>query len=234
VPTTQFIIYTASLTLRTANALATARRATAIVVAAGGYTSDENAVTGSPGTRGGSVTLSLKVPVPGYQSVLLELSSLGKQISLTQQATDVTQQVADVNSLVTSQEAAITALQGLLKRAADVAQLLQVQQQISQDESELESLQSEQRALDHETSYATVNMTLLTTQHKVVHKPATKHGFLAGLKAGWHAFTKAVVGFLTGLGAVLPFLILLAILAAAGYLGWRRLGRRRERPTPAS
>jgi hypothetical protein len=235
-PASQSIIYTASITLRSADAMATAKRAIRIVAAAGGYTSDENAVAGSPGQSRGIVTLTLKVPVPVYQTVLAELSdpSLGKQVALAQQATNVTQEVANVNSLVTSEQAAITALQGLLRRAASVPDLLQVQQQISADESQLESLLAQQRALDHETSYATVNMTLLSTRHAVVvHKPTTKHGFLAGLASGWRALRHATGWLLTALGTALPFLIVLAILAAAGYAGRRRLIRRRAGPTAA-
>jgi hypothetical protein len=237
-PASQSIIYTASLTLRSANAMTTAKQATGIVAAAGGYTSAENAISGSPGKSAGTVTLTLKIPVAVYSQVLAELSasSLGKQISLTQQATDVTQQVADVNSLVASQQAAITALQGLLSHAADVSQLLQVQQQISNDESELESLQAQQRALDHETSYATVNMTLLSTSHRA---PPRKHhrgssGFLSGLGTGWRALRHATSAVLTGLGAALPFLVIAALLAGIGLLGRRRFGRRRAGPTAAS
>ena len=42
-----------------------------------------------------------------------------------------------------------------------VTGLLQVQKQITSDESDLEALLAQQRALDHETSYATVSMLLL-------------------------------------------------------------------------
>jgi Domain of unknown function (DUF4349) len=232
-PASQSIIYTASLTLRSASATATARRAVAIVAAAGGYTSAENAQAGSA-RSGGTVTLTLKVPVAVYQQVLTELAapSLGRQVALSQHAADVTQQVADVSSLVSSQEAAISALRGLLRHAATVGQLLQVQQQISDDESDLESLQAQQRALDHETSYATVSMTLLSTAHKA---PAhTKHkatGFAAGLGAGWRALGHATTWLLTALGTLLPFLIIAAVLAAIGYAGRRRLSRRRAGPT---
>lgn len=236
VPASQSIVYTASLTIRSANAMATAKKAVAIVVAAGGYTADEHAVAGRSDRAGGTVSLTLKVPVPGYQQVLAELSAptLGKQIALSQQATDVTEEVANVNSLVGSQQAAIAALQGLLRRAANVAQLLQVQQQISADESTLESLQAQQRALDRETSYATISMTVMSTSHAAVHRHAARRGFVAGLSAGWRAFRHAVAWLLTALGAALPFLVLLVILATAGYLGWRRLGRHRRRPTTAS
>ncbi len=234
-PAGQSIIYTASLTLRSGNVAGAARRIADIVVAAGGYTSDEHLVSGTPGKTGETISITLKIPVPAYQNVLAQLSSpaLGKQIAMQQQATDVTQDVANVNSLVTSEQDAIAALQGLLKRAASVAGLLQVQQQISADESTLNSLLAQQRALDHETSYATVSMTLQSTVHSVVHKkkPA-QHGFVAGLAAGWRALKRATSAVLTALGAALPFLVVIAVLGGIGYAGWRRF--RRRKPGPAA
>ncbi len=233
-PVGQSIIYTATMTVRSTNVAAAARKITGIVVAAGGYTSDEHLVAETAGKTGERVSVTLKIPVPAYQSVLSQLSSpaLGKQISMQQQATDVTQQVANVNSLVTSEEAAISALQGLLKRAGSVSGLLQVQQQISSNESTLNSLLAQQRALDHETSFATVSMNLVSPVHKVVHKKkVTQHGFLAGLGAGWRALRHATGLVLTALGAVLPFLVVIAALGGIGYAGWRRFGRRKGSPT---
>jgi hypothetical protein len=227
------IVYTASLTLRSANAMTAAKRAIAIVSAAGGYTSSEHAVAGR---SGGTVSLQVKVPVAAYADVLADLSSpaLGTQIALTQQASDVTQEVADVNSLVSSQQAAITALQGLLSRAGSISALLQVQQEISSDESALESLQAQQRALDHETTYATITMTLLSPRHRApVRKHPASHGFVAGLTAGWRALRHALGSFLTALGAVLPFLLVVVILAGIGYAGRRRFARRGAGPTAA-
>ena len=235
-PTSQSIIYTASMTVRAANVGAAARQIASIVAAAGGYTSDEHLVSGTPGKTGEMISITLKIPVPSYQSVLGQLSSpaLGKQIAMEQQATDVTQEVANVNSLVTSEQDAISALQGLLKRASSVSGLLQVQQQISSDESTLNSLLAQQRALDHETSFATVSMTLVSPAvHAVVHKKATHHGFVAGLAAGWRALKRATSAVLTALGAALPFLAVLFVLAGLGYLGWRRFAGRKGGPTPA-
>jgi hypothetical protein len=235
---TQSIIYTAGLTLRSPSAMTAAKQAITIATQAGGYVSGEHAVAGSPGKSGSTVSLTLKIPVDDYQAVLAELSggSIGKQVALTQQATDVTQEVADVNSLVTSQQAAISALQGLLRRAATVSQLLQVQQQISSDESSLESLEAQQRALAHETSYATITMTLLSTQHPgtAKHKQPARRGFMAGLAAGWRALRHTTTAVLTGLGAALPFLVVLLVLAAAGYAAWRRSTRRKTGPTAVS
>jgi hypothetical protein len=235
-PVSQSIIYTASMTVRSGNVAAVARRIASIVLAAGGYTSDEHLVSAAQSKTGERVSITLKIPVPAYQDVLGQLSSpaLGKQISMQQQATDVTQQVADVNSLVTSEQAAISALRGLLKRAASVSGLLQVQEQISENESTLNSLLAQQRSLDHETSYATVTMTLVSPVHKAAHtKKATKRGFVAGLAAGWRALRHATVAVLTALGAALPFLIVIAVLGGIGYASRRRIVRRKAGPTAA-
>jgi len=234
-PAGQSIIYTASLTVRATNVTAAAKRAVSIVVAAGGYTADEQANSAKSAHTRRTVSLTLKVPVPAYQGVLAQLSSpaLGKQLSMQQQATDVTQQVADVNSLVTSEQDAIGALQGLLKRAAGVSGLLQVQRQISNDESTLNSLLAEQRALDHETTYGTVTMTLVSPSHAAPHKkrPLSRHSFLTGLAAGWRALRHTTAWVLTALGAALPFLIVVAVLAGIGYASRRRFARRRSGPT---
>ena len=226
-PASQSIIYTASLTVRASNVAAVAKRVIGIVVAAGGYTADEQATSVTPGQAGRTVSLTLKIPVASYESVLAELSSpaLGKQIAMQQQATDVTQQVADVDSLVTSQQDAIAALQGLLKHAASVSGLLSVQRQISTDESRLNSLLAQQRALDHETTYATVTMNLMSPQRAVRHAKPTRHGFAAGLTAGWRAFRHATVWVLTAVGAALPFLIVIVVLAGIGLAGRRRIVR---------
>ena len=90
----------------------------------------------------------------------------------------------------------------------------------------LNSLLAQQRALDHETTYATVTMTLLSPHRAAVHsaKPA-RHGFLAGLAAGWRAFRHATAWVLTALGAALPFLIVVIVLAGIGYAGRRRIVR---------
>ncbi|HTZ91062.1 MAG TPA: DUF4349 domain-containing protein [Streptosporangiaceae bacterium] len=236
-PANQSIIYTASLTVRAANVSAAAKRAIGIVVAAGGYIADEQASSAAPGRTGRTITITLKVPVSVYQQVLAQLSSsaIGKQLTMQQQATDVTAQVADVSSLVTSEQDAIAALQALLKHAASVSGLLQVQRQISTDESALNSLLAQQRALNHETTYGTVSMTLLSRRLAAPHhkKPPARRGFLAGLAAGWRALRHATAWVLTALGAALPFLIVVAALAGIGYAGRRRFIRHRSGPAPA-
>ena len=234
-PANQSIIYTATMTIRASDVSATARRITGIAESAGGYVSAENAASVKPGRTGETIGITLKIPVTSYPAVLARLSSpsLGKQLSMKRHATDVTQVVANVDSLVTSEQDAIAALEGLLRHAASVADLLQVQQQISADETTLNSLLAQQRALNGETSYATVTMTLVSPPHAAPPKPA-RHSFLTGLLAGWRALRHSAGWVATAVGAALPFLAIIAVLAAAGYAGRRRYLRRRAAGPPAA
>jgi hypothetical protein len=238
----QSVIYTASLTVQAKNVMAAAAQATSIATAQGGYVSSEQTSASPGGQARPAVSLQLKIPVGAYPATLGKLSggAIGTETSLSQQAQDVTGQVADVTSQVTSAQAAITQLQALLRRAGSVSDLLTVQEQISTQESSLESLQAQARALSRETVYATVSLTLLGPKPRkhaaAVEKSRQQHGFLAGLGAGWHGLRIVVTGILTVLGAVLPFAVVAAVLAAAGYLARRRLRRllrRGSRPTPA-
>lgn len=222
----QSIIYTASLTVRAANVAAAADTAVKLVTAAGGYVSAERQ-TVRP-AHSASISIELKIPSAVYSSTLSALQTrLGTQLSLDEHAQDVTQQVADVNSRVTSARAAIRQLRALLSRAGSVTSLLQVQEEINAQESALEALLAQQRALARATSYATVSL-LLVGRHVPAgarHKKAT--GFGGGLSAGWHALKAVVTALLTALGAALPFIVLIVVLGGIGYLGRRRIVRRR-------
>jgi hypothetical protein len=227
----QNIIYTANLTVRAKNVTSAANRAASIVTAAGGYVSGEQSSVDPADRTRSTVSLQLKIPVAVYPATLHTLSAvLGTQTSLARRAQDVTERVADVTSRVTSAQDAITQLQALLKRAGSVSGLLSVQEQINTEESGLEALQAQQRALARETSYATVSVTLMS-QHRTTAAERKSHGFLAGLGAGWRGLRLALSWLLTVLGAVLPFAVVAIAVTAAGYTARRPLRRLFRRGT---
>jgi hypothetical protein len=232
VQTAQSIIYTARVTVRVRDAQHAAALAMSYVAGAGGYTAAEQSRSTRGTTAPPQVTLTLKVPstpLTAYQGALARLAGLGRETAMSEQSADVTQQVADVASRVTSSQAEIAELRGLLKRAGSVSGLLQVQQQIGADESSLEALQAQQRALDRETTYATITAVLIGRRgHGAAHHRKAHHGgFVGGLLAGWHGLGRATTWVLSAIGAILPFAVVIAVLAGLGLAGWRRLARRR-------
>jgi hypothetical protein len=230
------IIYTAQLTVRAGNVGSAAAQAAQIAQGVGGYVSSETTSANPDHPSQATATVQLKIPVESYAATLGQLASqLGRQLSLHRQAQDVTQQVADVNSQVTSAEAAIAQLRTLLSHAGSVGDLLSVQNQINQEEANLESMQAQQRALNRETSYATVTLTLLGPKAKApVHRQKAPPTLAGGFGAGWHALRVAVSWTLAFLGAIAPFAAVLAVAGFAFYRGRRWLARRRPAAGPAS
>jgi hypothetical protein len=232
VPGDQQLIYTAQLTVRASNVATALSRAESIVTAAGGYVSAENS-SGGPGqpATAASASVTLKIPAAVYQATLGQLtgSGLGTQLDLSQQAQDVTQQVADVGSQVASDEAAITQLRALLKDAGNVSSLLSVQDQINAEESDLESMLAQQTALNHETAYATVTLTILgptaKAKAKAKHKPAPPPGLASGLGGGWRAFRLSVDWLLAIIGSVAPFAAVVVVIGGGVWWARRRLAR---------
>jgi hypothetical protein len=229
------IIYTAQLTVRAGNVGSAAAQAAQIAEGMGGYVSNETAKIDPDHPSEATASVQLKIPVASYPAALGQLSHrLGTQLALQQQAKDVTQQVADVNSQVASDTAAIAQLRALLSHAGSVGDLLSVQNQINQEESSLESLQAQQRALSHETSYATVTLTILGQAKPALHRQKAPPTLAGGLGAGWRALRITVSWTLAFLGAIAPFAVVLAVAGYLVYRGRRRLTRRRPAAGPGS
>jgi hypothetical protein len=230
------IIYTAQLTVRAANVGTAAARATQIAEGVGGYVSNESTSANPDDPSEATATVQLKIPITSYPATLGQLaSSLGTQLSLQEQAQDVTEQVADVNSQVTSFQAAIAQLRALLSHAGSIGDLLSVQNQINDEESALEALQAQQRALSHETTYATVTLTILGPKAKpAVHHPKAPPSLAGGFGTGWHALRVTVSWILAFLGVVVPFAAVAALAGFLVYRGRRWLIRRRPATRPAS
>ena len=232
-PAGQQLIYTAQLTVRARDVGDAVSRATSIATAAGGYVSAENASSDPAQPSQSLATVTLKIPVVAYPTTISELSGnlLGTRLSLTQQTQDVTQQVADVSSRVASDEAAITQLRALLSRAGSVGDLLSVQNQIDSEESDLEAMLSQQNALNHETAYATVALTIVGPKAAVKPKPkpAPPPGLVNGLAGGWHALRVALSWLLAIIGAVAPFAAVVAVAGVAALWVRRRLAARASR-----
>lgn len=230
------IIYTAQLTVRAGSVSSAAAKSAQITEDAGGYVSNETISADPDHPSEATASVQLKIPVAAYQATLGQLEGgLGTQLSLQQQAQDVTQQVADVNSQVTSDEAAISQLRALLSHAGSVSDLLSVQNQINSEESSLEAMQAQQRALDHEVSYATLMLTIVGPKAMpLVHHPKAPPSLAGGLGAGWRALRITVSWTLAFLGALAPFATIGALAVFVVYRGRRWLTRHRPAAHPAA
>ncbi|MFI0443974.1 DUF4349 domain-containing protein [Actinomadura sp. 6N118] len=225
-PDGRSVIYQSDLRVRAQNVEAATARAKQLVTAAGGYVDNESSASEPVGA-----TITFKIPADRYPAVLDQLAGqLGTKLSLRQRAEDVTGEVADVDSRVRSAQATLSSFRKLLDKARTVGEVMNVEQEISQRQADLEALQARQKSLQQRTRFATV--TLAVEAPKEGQKVGkSREGFLGGLQGGWDAFTAFISGFLLVLGWLLPFLIPLGLLAA-GALAVRHRMKRDHMPTP--
>ncbi|MFG2002748.1 DUF4349 domain-containing protein [Spirillospora sp. NPDC048911] len=224
-PAGRAVIYQSDLRVRAKNVEAATARAKQLVTAAGGYVDNESSTSEPVGA-----TITFKIPADRYPAVLDQLAGqLGTKLSLRQQAEDVTGEVADVDSRVRSAQATLGSFRKLLDKARTVGEVMNVEQEISQRQADLEALQARQKSLQQRTRFATVS--LAVEAPKAGQKSSkSREGFLGGLEGGWDAFTAFVSGFLLVLGWLLPFLVPLSVVAA-GALALRHRLKREKSPS---
>ena len=229
----QDIIRTGSLTVLTDDLTATRAEVAGIVVRLGGVVASETTVLargarhrydgGIDGADDGgdqSMQLSLQVPTARFDSAMTAIAEVVRVQARSISTQDVTAQVADVDSRVESARAALERVRALLTRANSLGTVISLEGVLSDRQADLEALLAQQRALQGQTQLATITLDLRVAADGPA---ATQEadGFVAGLRTGWDAFTGVLVGSATVLGMLVPFVVLVAPLAAAA-LVWRR------------
>ena len=231
---TQQIIRSATMTVVVPDESQAAMRLRSIASARGGTITSENVVSGGDKSFYAQSTIVLSVPADQLDASLSDIAAIGEVTLRTIDSADVTAKVADVDSRITTMRESITRMQDLLKRAGSVAEIAQVEAELTSRESDLESLLAQQKALAQRVAQSPITVTL-TRVAIVTPPPAPETGFLVGLKAGWHALTAFGVGLLTVLGALLPFLVVLALVATPViWLLRRRAAGSHPRTVPSS
>lgn len=199
--------------------------------AVGGYVAGEDTSSNPDDPTKTESTLTLRVPTTSLERVMAEVRALGALLKSHQEVQDVTQQVADVESRVKSAQASVARMRILLDQANTLGQVVRIESQLANRESDLESLQAQQRVLADQTSMATLTVTVLGPTAASAPTAKDETGFLAGLSRGWNALADVVVVGLTTVGLILPFALVAAFVLVPLELFRRR--RRQERGVAA-
>lgn len=215
------LVRTATIELSAADVGKAVNQARDIAITEGGYSGREE-------VRKESATLTLRIPSDQFDKALGDLSGLGKVTSLDQSSDDVTEKVVDLDSRIATQRASVDRVRALLAQAGTVDEIVRIEGELTNRESDLESLEQRRQALGGQVAMSTVTIRISKSDVAPVVRQETG-GFVGGLSDGWDAFLTTGGVTLRVLGAVLPFLLVLGIPAALVFR-WRR----RRRPAPAS
>lgn len=200
------------------------RRAQEEARALGGFASEESA-------RDQRASLTVRVPADKLDEALNRLDDLGRVIVREQRSQDVTDQMVDTKARLDSQRASVDRVRALLDRAGSISEITQIEGELTRRQAELESLQRRLESMSKQVAMATVNISLVREDQAVA---PSGDDFLSALGAGWRAFLSTLNGLLIALGAALPFLVVLGVLAAVLVVVLRRRRAGNVAPEPAT
>lgn len=180
--------------------------------------------------------LQLRVPTDQFGEAMQDLEDIAVLISSSGNTKDVTTEVLDRDIRVQVQRRSIERISLLLDQATSIRDVVAIEAQLSQRQADLAVLEKEQRYLDDQTAMATVNVSIerIKDKKKPPQKKDDDSGFFAGLDAGWDGLKTFGVGLATVLGALLPWMIVAAVLAIPGVPLARRFRRKEVAATPAA
>lgn len=211
-PLPRSVVRTAELHVVVVDVRAAADRAEDLVRAAVGEVGSEDL---DLAVEQPTADLLLLVPAAGLDPMLDRLAALGTQQSRKLASEDVTEQVVDLESRLATQRRSVARVRDLLARASSLSDVVRLEGELSKRQADLESLQARLRALSGQVALSRVTLRLTTATETAV---AADVGFRSGLRGGWSALlATARIGAAT-VGALLPFLPLLAI---GGFVAWR-------------
>jgi hypothetical protein len=218
------LVRTAELGVRVERVREAADRAGRVVRDAGGQVAAERADGAAVDGGFANAELTLRVPPERFDDVLRQLSALGEERSRSTSTEEVGDELVDLESRLATQRASVDRVRALLAEAGDLGQVVQVEAELTRRTADLESLQARLAALDERVALSTVVLRLDSEDSP---EAAGAPGFLDGLRGGWDALLASARVAGAVVGALLPFLPVLAVAALVAH----RL-RRRPAATP--
>jgi hypothetical protein len=208
-----------------AAASAAATKVRTLAPGTGGY------VSASDG-GGSTISVTLRIPAASYDAVMNGLARIGEVTGRTEKTDDVTDEMVDVASRMATMKASVDRIRALLAKADKIGDVIAIESELTQREADLEALENRQTALRSQVALSTVAVTITAvTPVTVAAAPQERgSGFLTGLAAGWRALVSFGTWLGSVIGALLPFLPVIAV--AAGVIVWITRRRRRTEPAP--
>jgi hypothetical protein len=231
------IVKTGQLSLEVGDIDSSLTKAQAAIVGLGGYVDSSNrSGTGADATA----SITFRVPAGKWEEALSDLRKIGSKILSEQTGTtDVTSQVIDLDARIANLQTTESALQAIMARATAIADVIAVENQLSDTQGQIEELTAERDHLKSQAALSTLTVTLQLPATTVTTQ-ATQDWTLGGqideagaalVRIGQGLATMGVWIVVVALPLGLAALMLFAIVAVTRRMLGR--GRRRNAALPA-
>lgn len=233
--TARKMIYQATIVLEVENFVKTRTSLNDLVTRYQGYilsSSDQESEQAKEGT------VVVRIPQNGFSSFVGELDKLASKIPVRSiQGQDVTEEYVDLSSRLKAYQVVEARLLQFMNDAKKTEDLLKISNDLAKVQEEIERIKGRMRYLDENISFSTITLTIV---EKKVTASLNQVADQGTWKKAWLALNKSTLGlldFFNGLivviAALLPILIVLAIIGLPIFFYWRKRVKK-EPPTPPS
>lgn len=232
--TAQKIIYRADMQMESTD-FDGARDALMAAVEANGAWMEYSHLSGSAEDQDRYANYTVRVPADNYAAFLAQVGEAGNVLSLNESAENVTSSYIDLQARITSLENQRDRLNELAASAETTADLLEIENQLSDVQYQLESYTQQMRTLEGQITYSTVEIYL--NEVATLTPSGTTFGarLAAAFTGGWNGFVAFVQGTVLALVYLWPLLIVaVAVVVLIRVLARRHRARHPKPPRPAS
>lgn len=148
--------------------------------------------------------VSIKVPPQNFDVLIKEVTDGKKLDNRWVNTDDVTSRYYDLQSRIENKKKLEEQYQEILKKADKISDILEVERNLNQVRSEIESLQGQFKLLNHQINYSTLDISfyeLVPYELDQEQRPGFGTRLLNAMSAGWQGFQT----FLVYLLALWPF-----------------------------
>jgi hypothetical protein len=188
----------------------------------------------TPANGEGSFQASLRIPSDEVTAALGELKAMGRVVTESQSGEEVTQQHADLVARLANSREEEQRLRAILEqRTGKIEDVLQVEEEIANVRGEIESMEAQQKSLEHRVDFVTVDLQLTQEFREQLGAagaaPSASTRMYNALVTGLRHAGRTVLGVILFFEEFGPaILIWLVLLGLPAFLLWRRYRRMRE------
>lgn len=169
--------------------------------------------------------MQIRVPADRYESAVAAVAATGKVRDRSETAQDLTGDIADSTARLENLRRTENDMRKIMDRSGDVAQILDVENQLSQVREQIQTLESDMKTMHNQVTYSTIDIALQTQAGAVMVDAAPAYQ----LAAAWQSAVRALVQTTVTLASAVVWLAVFApyalIVAAIAAVVLRRRAR---------
>ncbi|ONH35619.1 hypothetical protein BL254_09940 [Protofrankia sp. BMG5.30] len=171
-------------------------------------------------------TVSLRVPTRSFDDLRGQVGKTGEVRASTVSSQDVTGEYVDLEARLKALSSSRDTYLALLGKADSIGEILSVQQRIDDVQARIEQLEGQRQVLADASDLATLTVRISEQGTPTTRPdPDDDEGLVGALRLSWDRFTGGVAVLVGLIGPI----VLIALLAGAGFGGYRLLRRIRNR-----